>query len=640
MTLISGENIYKEFDEKVLFDGLSFSVNEDDRIGLVGPNGIGKTTLFEMMVGNVRADSGDIFKSKTCTIGYIEQEFTDKENLSLFDYVRTARRDLLELKNQIDALEHEMHNNPDSSELLEKLGDCQHRFEAAGGYQFESEIKIILIGLGFPENRFHNRLSNFSGGEKNRAALAKILAGRSNLLLLDEPTNHLDIESTIWLEEYLAGLDIAYIIVSHDRTFLSNTIRKVWEITGKKIEQYFGGFDKYLIERQERREQIRHLYRHQQEEISRIEDFIRRNMAGQKTKQAQSKQKYLSRLKRIELPETDKKAPSFSVESGGRSFNLVLAMEYASFGYGNHTLVHNVNFNIYRGDRIGLIGQNGSGKTTVLKTIIGELDIIDGSVRIGKNVNTVYFDQELSELNEKNTVLDEIWEVDITCEAGTLRSFLARFGFSGEDVFKSVSILSGGEKTKLALAKLLFKPANFLIFDEPTNHLDIDARQALEEALQKYTGAYIIVSHDRYFLDRVTDKILLLKNNTVRVFDGNYTYCKEKLEAEAELFHPPKKETSHEKLREYAEFKNLSRMKGRIKKELRLTRAKIEQNEKRLHRLDRDINHNIPKTDWEKLAAASEDKSKVEEQLINLYNKLEELEKLHAEYSDTDGQSG
>ena len=636
MTLLAGENITKQFEDRVIFDDLSFSVNEDDRIGLVGPNGIGKTTLFEIMAGRVTPDSGNVTRAKNCTIGYLEQEFSGAEATTLFDYVAAARQDLLLLKAEMERVERELEKEPQSLKLIEKLGELQHRFEAEGGYEFESQLKAVLLGLGFPENRLYSRMASFSGGEKNRAALARILIGRSNFLLLDEPTNHLDIDSTIWLEDYLKGQNKAYIIVSHDRTFLNNTINKVWELTNKKIDQYFNGLEKYLTEREERKSQLQHLYRHQQEEIKRIEDFIRRNMAGQKTRQAQSKMKYLSRIKRIELPESQKSGMSIAFDSGDRSYNQVLSIEAASFGYGHHTVVADVNLTFYRGDRIGFIGANGSGKTTVLKSILGELEILDGSVRIGQKVDVAYFDQELSDLNADNTVLDELWLIDPLSEAGRLRTFLARFGFRGEDVLKKVSILSGGEKTKLALAKLLFLPANFLIFDEPTNHLDIDSRQALEEALLNYHGTYLIVSHDRYFLDRVAEKIVAIERGTAKVFGGNYSYYKEKKDSEKEL--PVKKPTDPEKIREYYDFKKQSQAKGRLKKEILSVGSRIKDHERILERLEEDIESNIPKTDWEKLTAAYNEKNRIEGALLELYHRLEELQEIDDQDIDPERQ--
>jgi len=637
MTLVAAENISLELGERTLFENLSFSIYKNDKIGLVGPNGIGKTTLFEIIAGRLNPDDGRLVKSRECAIGYAEQELDEYENLSLFDYVASARQDLLDMRDKIRAAETALAENPNRPSLIEELGQIQHKFEVAGGYRYESELKIILVGLGFPENRFHNRLDAFSGGEKNRASLARILAGQFNCLLLDEPTNHLDIESTIWLEEYLGTLEKAVIIVSHDRTFLNNTVEKVWEIASARIEQYFNGFESYLEERTQRRDQLTHQYKHQQEEIKRIEDFIRRNMAGQKTKQAQSKLKYLARIRRIELPKDETRAPTFHLQSGGRSYNLVLQLQDAVFGYGHHPLINDVSLNIYRGDRVGLIGRNGSGKTTMLKTILGELDLLSGSIKLGGKVDMAYFDQELSHLQPGNIVLDELWEVDATAEAHTLRSFLARFGFRGEDVFKRVSILSGGEKTKLALAKLLFHPVNFLVFDEPTNHLDIDSRQALEEALGQYNGTCLIVSHDRYFLNQVVTRIVAVENGGVGIYPGNYEYYRAK--KESPRTETPKKPIPPERMAEYAEFKELSRKKGRLKKELRRTEEQIKSHESRLAKLDSEIRYNIPKADWARLSAAAEEKSTIEDTLLKLYHKLEELEKINAEYIEPDGQS-
>lgn len=632
MTLLAGENITKEFQGHTIIRDLSFSINDGDRIGLVGPNGIGKTTLFEIMAGRMSPDRGQMAPARECRISYLEQDTPDRDRMTLFDYAASARQDLKKMKAEIDAAASELETDPGANKLVEKLGELQHRFELAGGYEFEAELKIILVGLGFPETRFRNRLAGFSGGEKNRASLARLLAGVSNLLLLDEPTNHLDIDSTIWLENYLAELDKAYVIVSHDRAFLSATVAKVWEISGLKIDQYFNGFDNYLAERRDRRRLQEHHFRHQQEEIGRIEDFIRRNMAGQKTKQAQSKQKYLARMKRIELPEAEKEAPSFALESSGRSYNQVLAVEKASFGYGHERLFDSPVFNLYRGDRVGLIGPNGCGKTTLLKTVLGQLEPLAGTVRIGQKVDVAYFDQELAELDEKNTILDELWQIDLLAEAGRLRSFLARFGFRGDDVFKKVAILSGGEKTKLALAKLLFKPANFLIFDEPTNHLDIDARQALEEALVGFNGSCLIVSHDRYFLDRVVEKIATIEDDRLIVYDGNYSFYRDKKAAGKKA--PDKGEKDPDRRREYLDFKRVSQEKGRLKKELRSTRSKIKDHEKRLAELEKEVAFNIPKTDWERLAETAAEKARLESALLELYEKLEYLEKADAEYID------
>ncbi|HPI32642.1 MAG TPA: ABC-F family ATP-binding cassette domain-containing protein [candidate division Zixibacteria bacterium] len=628
MTLLAAEGVSKKYQDQVLFDAVSFTITAADRIGLVGRNGIGKTTLFELLTGRVAADAGTVTLAKHCVIDYVPQDKTSVLDWELFALVASARRDLAQMRCEITELEEHLADDPHDARRLERLGQVQHEFEAAGGFGFESEVRLILEGLGFERARHRDRLATFSGGEKNRAGLAMALAGCGNLLLLDEPTNHLDIESTVWLEEYLRKLEKACVIVSHDRRFLSRTVDKVWEIQFGKIHQYVGGFEKYLVERAERKRLHEHHYRHQQEEIRRIEEFIRRNMAGQKTRQAQSKLKYLSRIKRIPPPRGEGAGPSIAVRSSGRSFAHVLEVRSVTLAYGAEPVLRNVSFDLYRGEKIGLVGRNGSGKSTLLKALIGELAPVSGELRFGANVDVVYFDQDLDNLRLEATVLDNIWEEDPMAEVGAMRSFLARFGFTGEDCFKRVSALSGGERTKLSLARIIYHPANFLIFDEPTNHLDIDSREALEEALGRFDGSCLIVSHDRHFLDRVADRIIHLAGGTAFVYGGGYSHFEEK-QAEAaaaalEAAPRPDKEKSREV---YQAFKEASRVKARLKKALKSTRSKIADHERELEELEDGIARRIPRTDWEALEAASRRKQEVEAALLALYGELEELER-------------
>ena len=622
MTLLAAERLSKRFNDQVILDNVSFTIVEGDRIGLVGKNGSGKTTLFEILFGTQEPDRGAINKSKKCLINYAEQEKAEFLQLSLFDFVASARQDLLDLRTEIGHLEEYLVANPSDNTSVTRLGQVQHRYEADGGFGFENEIKTILHGLSFTDDRHADRIRNFSGGEKNRAALARVLAGNGNLLLLDEPTNHLDIESTCWLEEYLSKTQKSYIVVSHDRMFLENTVAKVWEIHNGKLETYVGKFEKYLAERSDRRRLDEHHYRHQQAEIKRLEDYVRRNMAGQKTKQAQSKQKYLSRIKRLPPPEGDGKGPTIRVQSSGRSYAHVLAVENVAVGYGDCTLVSDISFDIYRGDKIGLIGPNGSGKSSLLKSLIGELMPITGDIKLGNNVDVVYFDQELSDLDPERTVLENLWEMDPGAESGTIRSFLGRFGFTGEDSLKMVSALSGGEKTKLSLARILYHPANFIIFDEPTNHLDLISREVLEEALVEYDGSLLIVSHDRYFLDRVVNKIYHLDGDRLVGYDGNYSYFKQMTQAE-ESSETTKETKSKES---FLEFKEKSKRRSRLKKEIQSTRSKIHDRERELEQLVTGIEREIPRSDWEKLAETTERRKQVEEDILLLYLKLEELE--------------
>ncbi len=622
MTLLSAESISKTFADKVIFKNISFSIKSGDRIGLVGKNGVGKTTIFETIFGHITPDTGTVSKPKSCRMEYVLQETSRFLELSLFDFVISARRELVEMKNEIAELEHHVSVNPEEKLSIERLGRLQHQFEIEGGFNLENEVTAILHGLGFDESRHNERLQNFSGGEKNRAALGRILAGKGNLLLLDEPTNHLDIESTAWLEKFLSESDKACIIVSHDRAFLNATVDYVWELSHGRLDTYTGGFEKYLNERGARRQQQQHKYIHQRQEIERIEEYVRRNMAGQKTKQAQSKLKYLQRIKRIEAVKSDESKTSITMKSSGRSFAHVLSAADASFGYGDNIVLEGVKFDLYRGDKVALLGRNGSGKTTLLKALIGELAPTGGEIKIGSKVDVAYFDQELENLNGELTVLQSIWELEPQAEAGAMRSYLARFGFSGDEPLNKVSSLSGGEKTKLSLALLLYHPANFIILDEPTNHLDLDSREALEEALLNYDGTCLIVSHDRYFLDKVANRVLHIDSGRLRVYEGNYSYFKEKFRGGT----APVKTKAAASKSSYIEFKEKSRRAARHEKEIKTTRTQIAALEKEVLELDDRLNFAIPKSDWEKLRDAAESKRKTEEQILALYEKMTELE--------------
>lgn len=624
MSLLSADKISKAFNDQVLFKQVSFTINKGERIGFVGKNGTGKTTLFEIMTGIQSVDSGNITKSKDCRIDYVEQEKSDYYDTTLFDFVSAARTDLSEMRHKLSQLEENLSINPKDNKSLEELGSVHDRYEHSGGFNFESEVKIILHGLGFEKDRFNDRVKNFSGGEKNRAGLAKILAGNGNFLLLDEPTNHLDIESTKWLEEFLNKTSKALIVVSHDRMFLNNIVTKVWELYNSRIDIYVGSFEYYLSQREEKKRLHEHNYKHQQERIKQLEDFVRRNMAGQKTKQAQSKLKYLARIKRLPPPEKDGLGPSIKMKSSGRSYSQVLSVENITVGYGNNKVVEDIIFDIYRGDKIGLIGQNGSGKSTLLKSLIGELDPMKGEIKLGSQVDVAYFDQEQSDLNDNQTVLENLWELDPFVEVGQIRSFLARFGFTGDDSLKIVSTLSGGEKTKLSLAKLLYYPVNFIIFDEPTNHLDIVSRETLEDALIEYDGSLLIVSHDRYFLNRVVNKIYHIKNSHLNIYNGNYSYFEEK--NSQDNFIPIQK--VKKSATDYLSFKEKSKQRSKLKKEISAIEEKIKSREELLLDIADKIENKIPKSDWEKLQELSDWKNNIEDELIILYEKLEQLKEV------------
>jgi ATP-binding cassette, subfamily F, member 3 len=623
MSLVSGDKLSQKFRDQVVLDSISFTVNNDDRIGLVGRNGTGKTTLLEILAGLAEPDSGVVTQSRGCVINIFEQDKTDILDLDLFTYVESVRADLLTIRSRMSELEELLERTPHDSTALTQLGNLHSQFENLGGFTFESEIHAILEGLGFEKERLRDRLRTFSGGEKNRASLARLLAGRGTLLLLDEPTNHLDIESTSWLEEYLRNTHKAYIVVSHDRAFLTRVVDTVWELNRGKLDTYRGGFERYVAERALRRDQHEHLYALQQQQIVRIEDFIRRNMAGQKTKQAQSRLKFLGRIKRLPPPKTDKTMSKMNLTSSGRSFQHVLSVHSATLGYAKSEILSDVSFDLYRGDKVGVVGRNGSGKTTLIRALLGEISPMKGELELGDKVSVAYFDQEQSDLNSEGTVLENLWELDPLVHAEKMRAFLGRFGFSDEDHFKLVSSLSGGEKTKLALARLIYKPANFIILDEPTNHLDIQSREALEEGLQQFDGSCLIVSHDRYFLDRVATKIFHVSDGCIHQHLGNYTDFKERT--------APKPAPAAPKLGNtratYTASKEKLRSSDKKKKTLASVRARIADIEKEIAALDSAIREDIPRSDWSALSKAAQKRQEAEDALLDQYAKLESLEK-------------
>ncbi len=624
MALLSGENLYKKFDDLIILENVSFVLQQNEKIGIVGKNGSGKTTLLELISGKISLDSGKISKAKLCKIDYIRQEKFDNLDMTLFEFATIARQDLVDIRKELKILEHRLQLAPNDKSLVEKFGSLQNKFETNGGFSFENEIKIVLKGLGFPQERHHERLRNFSGGEKNRASLAQALAGNGHLLFLDEPTNHLDIESTSWLENYIKGQNKTVIAVSHDRAFLQSVVSRVWEINRGKLEKYTGSFDHYVVERQIRRDLQQKHFKHQSEKIDRLEKFIQKNMAGQKTKQAQSKLKYLGRIKRLKPPSKDKKNSSIKMESSARSYAHILSIRDLSLGYNNEEILRDINFNLYRGEKAAIVGKNGSGKSTILKSIIGEISPMSGEIQLGNNVEVAYFDQEHADLNFEQSVLESLWELDPVATAEKVRGYLGRFGFTGDESLKKISTLSGGEKTKLSLARLLYHPANFIIFDEPTNHLDIYARETLEQALLNYEGSCLIVSHDRYFLDKIVSKIIHLDNGSVKEYDGNYSYFAEKQAAKT-VSVSLKPEISRSKS-DYLDYKEKSRQKSKLKRSIKSRRDKIKDLEKQLSETEDQLINKTDKSDWEKLAELEKQKQSFENQILALYHELEKLE--------------
>ncbi|HEX4459297.1 MAG TPA: ABC-F family ATP-binding cassette domain-containing protein [Polyangia bacterium] len=518
-----------------LFDGLTWQVNPGDRIGLVGPNGCGKSTLLRVLDGRLTLDSGTIARSRGLTLAYLKQSQEFAGAGRIFDALLKPFEKLLAIHDELLRLE----RNLVDDKALQRYGELQERYAAEGGYSLESRVKALAHDLGFSDADLARNVETLSGGERGRLELAKTLLEEPDLLLLDEPTNHLDVEATEHLEERLREWPKAFVLVSHDRYFLRAVCRDIVELEAGRAIVFRGGYDKYVVEREERHERLNAAYERQKATIERTEDFIRRNIAGNKTKQAQSRRKQLEKVDRLGRVQDDFAAAGniglrFSVgdHTGGKE---AVKTEHLDIGYADAPpLVKDVNLVIYRGDRIGLVGPNGCGKSTLLKTLLGKLDPLAGSVMRGHEVRIGYFDQKLSELSDDNSLIDEIRTVRGDFAEDIARNFLGRFRFTGDDPFKKVKGLSGGERNRLTLAKMMLRPRNLLALDEPTNHLDIPAREVLEDALADYEGTVLVVSHDRYFLDRVVTKIIHIHDGRAEEHVGNYSEWKARTHKKAE----------------------------------------------------------------------------------------------------------
>ena len=518
-------DVTKSYGAQDVLRGVTFQINPGEHVGLVGRNGAGKTTILRLIMGHESPDKGEFDKFKGLRYGVLAQhvDFTGSE--TVLDAALAVFENLHKLEAEMRELEHAMveQTGAELDEVMHRYSDAQHAYEHEGGFTFHARAEAVLLGLGFGKDEFGKRVGGLSGGEKNRLGLARLLLLEPDILLLDEPTNHLDVEAVEWLEDFLSAYKSAYLIISHDRFFLDHTVRRVLDLEGGRVDSYTGNYSKYLVQKEERREQQQRAYEAQQEMIAKTEDFIRRNLAGQKTKQAKSRRTLLARVERLESTENLDTA-SFKLKPTGRTGDQVLILDKLAVGFPGKTLANNITLTLRRGERLGIIGGNGTGKTTLLRTLLGEQPEIAGEARWGTGVKYGYYDQRLMMIDDRHTVLEEIRTVASSAISdGELRGFLGRFLFSGDDVFKPVAALSGGEKGRLALGKLIYSRVNVLLLDEPTNHLDIASCEALEDALNEYDGTIITVSHDRYFLDRIATQILFFGERGAEYFDSGYT---------------------------------------------------------------------------------------------------------------------
>lgn len=611
-----------------IFSGLSFQINQNEKVGLVGRNGAGKTTLFRIVTGEETPDEGAVEKLRGLKLGMLDQHVDFAGHESVHTAALSAFQELHDIEAEMRRLEVEMAEDA-KEELLERYADLQTDFEQKGGFEYTARAESVLLGMGFGKDSWNDDTVNLSGGQKNRLGMVRLLLSDSDLLLLDEPTNHLDVGAVEWLENYLIQSETSYVVISHDRYFLDRTCGRIIELENGKAYSYTGNYSSYLEQAALRREQQQREYENQQEFISKTEAFIRKNLAGQKTKQAKSRRNLLERMERIDAPSKEVGGGSFQLDHVERTGTHVLTTENLSIGYDGAALASGIDLLLLREERLGVIGGNGTGKTTFLKTLLGKVRPLGGKFSWGTKTRIGYYSQQLEELHPSSEVIQEFRKVAPLAENGVIRSFLARFLFFGDDVFKRVGDLSGGEKGRLSLAKLVYSGANVLLLDEPTNHLDIPAREALEQALIEFPGTIIVVSHDRFFLDKIANRILELKGDSgTEIATGNYSeYHKRFGSAGSESLQTPERDEDGSIPEPEAATIAFS------KNELKKIRNRISEIEGLLPGLEEklgSISHqmSLPEVAASagKLAELSDDYRAVEEKIAALYTEWEELQ--------------
>lgn len=527
MILLQANDVERRFGADVLFHNINLQVQDHGRTALVGRNGAGKTTLLKMIAGITEPDEGTISKVKNLSIGYLAQDQGLDSQNNIWAELDTVFAPLHAEEQEIHQLEKQLATLDSTSDhyqhVLEKYDHLQTNFKKQGGFEYESRMRGILTGFGFGEEYYDTPVNALSGGQKTKLALAKILLQAPNLLILDEPTNHLDMNVLAWLEDYLKSYTGALLVVSHDRYFLDHVVKDVYDLDNRTLRHYTGNYTQFVQHKQERLKAEWKHYDQQQKKIAKLEDFVNRNIVrASTTKQAQARRKQLAKMDKLERPTTDNQSIHFHFHSDKDSGNEVMDVDQLKVGYDDQVLAGPLSFSIRKPHRVGIIGPNGIGKSTLLKTLLHRIPAISGTIKLGANLDIGYYDQEQQQLHPDKTVLDEVWDDHPEVPEKDIRSLLGSFLFVGDDVYKVVHELSGGEKARLELTKLSFQPINFLILDEPTNHLDIDSREVLESAINEFTGTVLFVSHDRYFINQVATDILDMHKDGVKHYEGDY----------------------------------------------------------------------------------------------------------------------
>ena len=590
MIILQANKIERSFAGEVLFDNISLQVDERDRIALVGKNGAGKSTLLKILVGEEEPTSGEINKKRDLSLSYLAQDSRFESSNTIYDEMLHVFDDLRKTEKTLRQMELEMgeKTGADLEKLMQDYDRLSEEFRQAGGFTYEADIRAILNGFKFDESMWQMKIEELSGGQNTRLALAKMLLEKPNLLVLDEPTNHLDIETIAWLENYLVNYSGALLIVSHDRYFLDKVATITLDLTKYSLDRYVGNYSSFVEQKEQKLLTEAKNYEKQQKEIAALEDFVNRNLVrASTTKRAQSRRKQLEKMERLDKPEAGTKSAHMTFHSDKTSGNVVLTVEEAAVGYDDQILSEPINLDIRKMNAVAIVGPNGIGKSTLIKSIVGQIPFIKGEARFGANVEVGYYDQTQSKLTPHNSVLDELWnDFKLTPEV-EIRNRLGAFLFSGDDVKKTVGMLSGGERARLLLAKLSMENNNFLILDEPTNHLDIDSKEVLENALIDFDGTLLFVSHDRYFINRVATQVLELSEEGSTLYLGDYDYYLEK-KAELEALAAAQAEAEPASSTEEV-TSNDYHLQKQNQKELRKITRRIEQLEAEMEELDQKI---------------------------------------------------
>ncbi|PLA04437.1 multidrug ABC transporter ATP-binding protein [Streptococcus oralis subsp. dentisani] len=629
MIILQANKIERSFAGEVLFDNINLQVDERDRIALVGKNGAGKSTLLKILVGEEEPTSGEINKKKDISLSYLAQDSRFESENTIYDEMLHVFDDLRRTEKQLRKMELEMgeKSGEDLNKLMSDYDRLSENFRQAGGFTYEADIRAILNGFKFDESMWQMKIAELSGGQNTRLALAKMLLEKPNLLVLDEPTNHLDIETIAWLENYLINYSGALIIVSHDRYFLDKVATITLDLTKHSLDRYVGNYSRFVELKEQKLATEAKNYEKQQKEIAALEDFVNRNLVrASTTKRAQSRRKQLEKMERLDKPEAGKKSANMTFQSEKTSGNVVLTVENAAIGYDGEVLSQPINLDLRKMNAVAIVGPNGIGKSTFIKSIVDQIPFIQGEKRFGANVEVGYYDQTQSKLTPSNTVLDELWnDFKLTPEV-EIRNRLGAFLFSGDDVKKSVGMLSGGEKARLLLAKLSMENNNFLILDEPTNHLDIDSKEVLENALIDFDGTLLFISHDRYFINRVATHVLELSENGSTLYLGDYDYYVDK-KSEMEINQAEEASTSNQAkesspVNDYQAQKESQKEVRKLMRQIENLEAEIEELESQSQAISEQM---LETNDADKLMELQAELDKISHQQEEAMSEWEEL---------------